>query len=118
MTSRRQFFKAGAVGALLPYGAGAARNEPNYSEIEARIARIVDDWAALDPGPSWRRGEGTRALDELERGAGTLYDPSIVTAFAGLVSGNAISTAAAKDATTSGAVARLAYAAPPPRNAS
>ncbi|PYT30724.1 MAG: hypothetical protein DMG57_07335 [Acidobacteria bacterium] len=39
MTSRRQFFKAGAVGALLPYGAGAARNEPNYSEIEARIAR-------------------------------------------------------------------------------
>ena len=39
MTSRRQFFKAGAVGALLPYGARAARNEPNYSEIEARIAR-------------------------------------------------------------------------------
>jgi D-serine deaminase-like pyridoxal phosphate-dependent protein len=39
MTSRRQFFKAGAAGALLPYAARAARNEPNYSEIEARIAR-------------------------------------------------------------------------------
>ena len=39
MTSRRQFFKVGAAGALLPYGVRAARTEPNYSEIEARIAR-------------------------------------------------------------------------------
>src|SRR5437879_11289745 len=39
MTARRQCFKAGAVVALLAAGAGAARNEPNYSEVEARIAK-------------------------------------------------------------------------------
>ncbi|HYM05680.1 MAG TPA: alanine racemase [Terriglobales bacterium] len=39
MTSRRQFFKAGVAGTLLPYGVRAAKSEFNYSEVEARIAR-------------------------------------------------------------------------------
>ena len=39
MTSRRQFLTAGAAGAVLARGAGAAKTEFNYSEVEARIAK-------------------------------------------------------------------------------
>ena len=39
MTSRRRFLAAGGAAALVARGAGAAKSEFNYSEVEARIAK-------------------------------------------------------------------------------
>ena len=39
MTSRRRFLAAGGAAALVARGAGAAKNEFNYSEVESRIAK-------------------------------------------------------------------------------
>jgi D-serine deaminase-like pyridoxal phosphate-dependent protein len=39
MTSRRQFLTASGAGVVLAHGAGAAKSELNYTEVEARISR-------------------------------------------------------------------------------
>ena len=63
--------------------------------IEARIARVVDDWAALRARRSTRQVGDAEALRELSRGAGTLYDPSVVPALAALLSSAAMLSSAA-----------------------
>jgi diguanylate cyclase (GGDEF)-like protein len=50
--------------------------------LGARILRVVDSFDAMATNRPYRRAlTVSRCLEELRRGAGTLYDPEIVTAF-------------------------------------
>ncbi|MBU6430337.1 MAG: HD domain-containing protein, partial [Cyanobacteria bacterium REEB65] len=50
--------------------------------LSARIVSVVDAWGAMTTDRVYRKSIGVRrALDELQRGAGTQFDPDVVNAF-------------------------------------
>jgi HD-GYP domain-containing protein (c-di-GMP phosphodiesterase class II) len=82
------------------YPDGLAREE---IPLEARIMSVVDVFDAMTHDRAYRKAlSREETIAELERGAGTQFDPAVVKAFLALVKGQSEKPAAAAQAASEG----------------